>query len=410
MQLWVKIIIALILGVIVGTLLGPEARLLEPIGTIFLNLINMVIVLLILSSMTVGITSIHDPKKLGRVGFKTLFLYMVTTLLAIVIGMGCAQLFQPGAGLQLVTTAELTLKETPSIRQMLLGIFPPNPVAALAEGNVLQIIVFSLFLGVAINFAGERGRPLYHFLEALSETMFRMTSIIMEFSPYGVFAIMAGVAGAFGVAVLWPLLKFLVGYYTACALQLVFTFGGMLWFLARLDPRHFFKGMRDAISVAFSTASSSATLPVTMHCVRQNLGVSKNISNFVLPLGSTVNMNGGAIFQAMAALFIAQAYGIELDAQNLLIIVVTATLSAVGAAGVPGSGFIMLTMVFSSVGLPLEGLGILAGIDRIREMGSTVMNILGDAVCAVYVAKQEGELDERRYSHAELVELERGEL
>lgn len=406
MQLWVKIIIALILGVIVGTLLGEHGKLFEPIGTLFFKLINMVIVLLVLSSMTVGITNIHDPKKLGRVGLQTLLLYMTTTAIAVALGLFLGKLFEPGAGLHLVPSESIVLKETPSIRQMLLDIVPSNPIHALAEGNVLQIIVFSFFLGVAINFAGEKGRPLHHFLESLADTMFRMTSIIMEFSPYGVFAIMVSVAGTFGLAVLLPLLKFLGVYYLACLIHGVVVFCGMLYFLARLDPIQFFKGMRDAMSMAFSTCSSSATLPVTMHCVHHNLGVSKSMTNFVLPLGASVNTNGGAIFQSMAAVFVSQAYGIHLDLTSLATLVITATLSAIGAAGVPGSGFIMLTMVFTSVGLPIEGLAILAGIDRIREMASTVMNVLGDAVCAVYVAKREGELDERRYNHQELVELQ----
>lgn len=406
MKLWIKILIALILGVITGLMLGPNAAYLKPIGTMFLNLINMIIVLLVLSSMTVGITSIHDPQKLGRVGLKTLFLYLVTTAIAIVIGLFFANLFMPGEGLGLHSSGEINLEEPPAISSILLSIIPTNPIASLAEGNVLQIIVFAIFLGISINFAGEKGKPLLEFLESVADVMYRLTSIIMEFSPIGVFAIMASVTGSFGLSVLIPLLKFLTTYYLACGVHVVLVFIGILWGLANLSPWSFFKGMGDAIMVAFSTCSSSATLPVSMHCVQKNLGVSKNITSFVLPLGSTVNMNGAAIYQGMAAVFISQAYGIELGWQALLTIVVTATLSAIGAAGIPGTGFIMLSVVFTSVGLPIEGLALLAGIDRIREMVSTVLNILGDAVVAVYVAKQEGELDERQYNHEELVELE----
>ena len=217
---------------------------------------------------------------------------------------------------------------------------------------------------------------------------------------------MASVTGSFGLSVLVPLIKFLMTYYLACGVHVLLVFCGILWGLAKLNPWPFFRGMSDAIMVAFSTCSSSATLPVSMHCAQKNLGVSKNITSFVLPLGSTINMNGAAIFQGMSAVFIAQAYGIHLEWQALITIVVTATLSAIGAAGIPGTGFIMLSVVFSSVGLPIEGLALLAGIDRVREMVSTVLNILGDAVVAVYVAKQEGELDERQYNHEDLVELE----
>lgn len=406
MKLWLKILIALFLGVIAGIILGPHAVYLKPIGTIFLNLINMIIVLLVFSSMTVGITSIHDPKKLGRVGIKTLFLYLATTATAIVIGLFFASVFQPGLGINLPTTVTQTTPPTASITDILLSIFPSNPIAAMVEGNFMQIIVFSVFFGIAINLAGDKGKPIMDVMESLADVMYRLTAIIMEFSPIGVFAIMAWVAGSFGINILIPLLKFLLVYYLACATHVLIVFCGMLKFLARLSPWPFFRGMSDAIMMAFTTSSSSATLPVSMHCAQKNLGVSKHITNFVLPLGSTVNMNGAAIFQAMSPLFIAQAYGINLSLQSILTIVVTATLSAIGAAGVPGTGFIMLSVVVSAAGLPIEGLALLAGIDRIREMGSTVLNVLGDAVCAVYVAKQEGELDIRQYNHKELVEYE----
>lgn len=406
MKLWVKILIALLLGVGVGVILGPHAEMLKPIGTIFLNLINMIIVLLVLSSMTVGITSIHDPKKLGRIGVKTLFLYLLTTASAIFIGLVFANLFQPGIGLNLHTSVVQPVEHTSSLTEILLSVVPSNPIAAMAQGNFMQIIIFSIFLGIAINLSGAKGRPLLEFFESLADVMYRLTSIVMAFSPIGVFAIMAWVAGSFGIGVLIPLLKFLIVYYAACAAHVLIIFCGMLWGVAKLSPWPFFSGMGDAIMVAFSTCSSSATLPVSMHCAQKNLGISKNIASFVLPLGSTVNMNGAAIFQAMSALFIAQAYGINLSLQSILTIVVTATLSAIGAAGIPGTGFIMLSVVISSAGLPIEGLALLAGIDRIREMGSTVLNVLGDAVCAVVVAKQEGELDVRQYNHKELVKME----
>ena len=411
MKLWLKILIALALGLVTGLIMGPQAALFKPVGDIFLNLINMIIVLLVLSSMTVGITSIHDPKKLGRVGLKTLFLYLFTTAAAITIGLVIAKLFKPGVGLPLTRPALIDIESSaPPIGDILISIIPSNPMQSLSEGNVLQIIVFALFLGVSINFAGEKGRPLKELLESLADVMYRLTSIVMEFSPVGVFAIMASVSGTFGAAVLLPLVEFLLLYYGACLIHLIVVFLSLLWFVAKLHPWPFFRGMGDAIMMAFSTSSSSASLPVSMHCVQENLGVSKNVSNFVLPLGSTVNMNGSGIFQGMAVLFIAQAYGIELSFISLITIVLTATLSAVGAAGIPGSGFIMLSVVFQSVGLPLEGLALLAGIDRIREMGSTVMNILGDSVVAVVIARQEGELDERQYYHEELVELEGSDI
>jgi Na+/H+-dicarboxylate symporter len=404
MKLWLKILIALLLGVVTGIILGPYAIYLKPIGTIFLNLINMIIVLLVLASITTGVTSIHDPQKLGRVGVKTLLLYLATTISAILIGLVIAKIIAPGEGLNLYHADAGIMKPQTSLGDILLSIVPRNPIVSMVEGNFMQIIVFAVFLGIAINLSGPKGTPLLQFFESLADVMYRLTAIIMEFSPIGVFAIMAWVAGSFGIAVLLPLLKFLAAYYLAASIHMIFVFCGMLKFLARLSPWPFFRGMSDAIMVAFSTSSSSATLPVSMHCVQQNLGVSKNIANFVLPLGSTVNMNGAAIFQAMSAIFIAQAYNITLSWMSILTIVVTATMSAIGAAGVPGTGFIMLSVVIAAAGLPIEGIALLAGIDRIREMGSTVLNVLGDAVCAVYVAKQEGELDIRQYNHKEIVE------
>ncbi|MCB1213573.1 MAG: dicarboxylate/amino acid:cation symporter [Chlamydiia bacterium] len=402
MKLWVKILIAMLLGALTGAALREIgyvelAENFKPLGDIFLRLINMIIVLLILSSMTVGITSIHDPSKLGRVGLKTLFLYVSTTLAAIAIGMVVATVLRPGAYLQLETTQHTVAYASHSLMEMIFSMIPKNPIKAMVEENVLQIIVFSVFLGVSINFAGEKGRPLLRFLDSLAEVMYRLTSIVMEFSPIGVYGIMTWVIAVYGPAALGDLAFFLGVYVVACAIHVLLVNVGILHFLAKLNPLVFFRGMGDALITAFSTSSSSATLPVTMHCVQENLGVSKNISGFVLPLGSTVNMNGAAIYQAMCALFVAQRYGITLEPMQYGMIVFTATVSAIGAAGIPGSGFLMLSVVLGAAGLPTEGLAYLYGIDRIREMFSTMLNVLGDAVCAVYVAKQEGELNERRY-------------
>ncbi len=410
MKLWLKVLIGLVLGLVVGSAIGPKAEYLRPIGTIFLSLISMLVVLLVFSSMTVGITSIHDPKKLGRVGAKTLAIFFVTTLIAIVLGIGAAYVFKPGVGVVLPHSGPIEIHESPKISDILLSVVPNNPFASLAEGNVLQIIVFSIFLGIAINFSGEKGKPLLRVLEALAETMYRLTSIVMEFAPIGVFAIMASVAGTFGLGILIPLGKFLLTYYLACFVHLIFVEGAILLIGARLSPIPFIKGMGDAILLALSTNSSSATLPVTLHCVQANLGVSKNIASFVVPLGSTINMNGTAIFQGLTTLFVAQAYGIDLGWQALLTIVVTATLSAIGAAGIPGTGYIMLFVVLKSVGLPVEGLLIIAGIDRVREMVSTVLNVLGDAVTAVFVAKTEDELNIEQYNHAEVVGFEESDV
>lgn len=397
----------MILGVLVGAIGGPRMSILEPIGGIFLGLINMIIIPLVLASMVVGVTSIHDPKKLGRVGIRSLLMYLGTTVIAIMLGLLFAYLFKPGAGFLYKVPGHTNLVvETASPSNIFLSLVPSNPFASLASGNILQVIVFAVFLGFAINFTGEKAKPLLDFMEAVAESMYTLTGMIMELSPLAIFAIMANVTGSFGLSVLFPLLKFLTAYFFVCALHVGLVFGSILWFMAKVHPLPFFKGMYDAMLIAFSTCSSSAALPANMHCTQRNLGVSKNITSFILPLGNTVNMNGSAIFQAMAAIFISQVYGIDLSFYSLLMIVITATLSAIGAAGVPGTGFIMLSAVMVSAGLPLEGMAMLAGIDRVREMISTVVNILGDAVVAVYVAKAEGELNEKKYYHEENIQFE----
>jgi dicarboxylate/amino acid:cation (Na+ or H+) symporter, DAACS family len=411
MKLWQKILIGLFLGIIAGsqvTNFGLESytEYFRTIGDVFMNLIKMLVVLLVFSSMTVGVTSINDPKKLGRVGSKALLLYLLTTMIAIFIGLSFAYLMRPGEGVDFTVSTPINLEAAPSIVGMLTGIIPNNPVASLAEGNVLQIIVFAVFLGMAINSIGEKGKPLLKVLESLSETMFGLTTIVMEFAPYGVFAIMAWVVSSYGLKVLGSLAYFLVCNYLACLFHTVLIFGGLLIFVAKLNPWNFFKGMGDAMVLAFSTNSSNATLPVSLRCVQENLGVSKNIANFVLPLGATVNMNGAAISQAITAVFISQSYGVHLGWEAIVTIVVTATLSAIGAAGIPGTTLVMLTVVLTSVGLPLEGILLVSGVDRIREMVTTTVNILGDSVVAVYIAKTENELDLDLYNQGELVPVE----
>lgn len=405
MKLWIKILIGLFLGALVGFLLGENAIYLRPIGSLFLNAINMIIVLLIFSSMTVGITSIHDPAKLGRVGGKTVGIYLLTTALAITAGILMGFFSGLGENLHLVSQSEPAVK-TSSLSEMLLNIIPSNPIQAMAHGQILQVIVFAIFLGFAINFSGDKGQPLLKVLESTADVMYRLTSIVMAFSPIGVFGIMAWAIGTLGWALIVPLLKFLFAYYFVCLFHFLVVYGSMLHWIARLSFRQFMRGMRDAVVMAFSTGSSAATLPVAMHCLQENLGVSKNIASFVLPMGLTMNMNGTAIYQAMSALFLSQAYDLPLTASEYVVLVFTVVFSAIGTAGIPGAGLIMLSTVLSSVGLPLEGLVLLAGIDRLRDMATTVLNIMGDAAVTVLIAKKEGELNERKYTFSERVSLE----
>ena len=408
MVLWKKIFIMLFAGMVVGIasraiLGGPEGEAfvttwLKPIGSLFINLIKMLIVPLIFSSLVVGLTSMDDIKKMGRIGAKTFGIYLATTAVAITIGLGLGILLQPGAGIDLGAAVAMEAKAAPSFVQTLLNMVPRNPIDAMSKGAVLQLIVFAIFLGISINLAGEKGKPLAKVMEAVAESMYRMTDIVISFAPYGVFGLMAWVAGKFGLAALLPLGKIILGVYLGCLIHAVFTLGGTIAFVARLNPIRFFKGIVSAQAVAFTTTSSSGTLPVTMECVQKNLGVSKPLSSFVLPLGATINMDGTALYQGVAALFIAQAYGIDLTTGNYITIILTSTLASIGSAGVPGAGLIMLTLVLTSVGLPLEGIALVAGIDRILDMARTTINVTGDSMVAVLMAKSEGELDEDIYN------------
>ncbi|AFS25358.1 dicarboxylate/amino acid:cation symporter [Chlamydia psittaci] len=397
MKLWIKIFIGLFVGVTLGLILEDKAIFFKPIGDIFLNLLSMVVYPLVFCSMVLGIASISDMKKLGRIGMKSVALYLGTTCLAIIIGLCFAQFFSPGEGCDLsqnVTETHIVAPERSStyFLSLISQIFPSNPVRSFVEGNILQIIVFAIFLGIAMRLSGEQGRPVAKFIEGFSEIMLRVINMIMTFAPYGVGASMAWIAGSHGLVILWQLGKFILAYYLACLFHAVLVFGGIIRMGCKMSFSKFLSAMMDAISCAISTSSSSATLPVTMRCVSKNLGVSSEVSGFVLPLGATVNMNGTAIFQGMAAVFIAQAYNCPLPFSSLLLIVIAATFSAVGSAGVPGGGMITLGSVLASVGLPIQGIAVLAGIDRLRDIIGTPMNILGDAVVAVYVASGEGEL------------------
>lgn len=400
LKLWQKIIIALILGVITGAILGPKAEYIKPIGTLFINLIKMLIVPLIFSSLVVGICSMDDIKKMGRIGAKSFGIYLLTTAIAITIGLVLGTLLQPGAGLNMEMPATMTAaKEAPSFVQTLLNMVPKNPVAAMSSGAVLQIIVFALMLGISINLAGEKGKPVAAVFESFAEIMYKMTHIVMSFAPYGVFALMAWVAGKFGLDVLLPLGKVILGVYVGCIIHVLLTLtGGGIMLFSRLNPIRYWRGIIDAQAVAFTTTSSSGTLPVTMECARTNLGVSKPIASFVLPLGATINMDGTALYQGVAALFVAQAFNIDLSTGAYVTIILTSTLASIGSAGVPGAGLIMLSLVLTSVGLPLEGLAVIAGIDRILDMARTTVNVTGDLMVSVLIAKSEGELDEEAYN------------
>lgn len=398
MKLWVKIVLGLVLGVLFGAVAGDSAQMVKPIGDLFINCIKMLIVPLIFSSLLVGVTGMNDPKQMGRVGLKTFALYLITTAVAITIGLGIGTIFQPGKGVDLGSTATIQIKEAQPLSQTFTQLVPQNPVKAMADGNVLQIIVFAILMGLSLNFAGKKAQPVVTFFEGFAEGMYKLTAIIMELAPYGVFALMAYVSSEYGLSVLLPLIKVILGVYLGCIIHALVTLAGSIALFGKLNPMKFFNGIIDALVVAYTTASSSGTLPITIRCARRNLGVSDSISSFVLPLGATINMDGTAMYQGVAALFIAQAYGIDLTMGNYMTIILTSTLASIGSAGVPGAGLIMLTLVLNSVGLPIEGIALIAGIDRILDMARTTVNVVGDCMVTVLIAKSEGELDLKVYN------------
>ena len=395
LPLWQQILVGLVLGTLVGSLLGERAAWLAPIGDLFINAIKMLIVPLVFSTLVVGITGMRDPQAMGRIGLRTVAIYLLTTAFAIALGLLLSTLIQPGTGvsMSLGATDAPAAQDAPGLSDILVGLVPTNPVAALTDGNILQIIVFAIALGISLVLIGERGQPAIRVIDSVAEALYKLTSLIMACAPIGVFALIAVVAGQYGLSVLIPLLKVIGVVYLACILHVLLVYSGMLALLARLNPRRYLTGSLDAIVVAFSSASSAGTLPVSIRCAREKLGISQGVSGFVLPVGATINMDGTALYMGVVALFVAQLTGTDLTTTDYIMIVLTGTLASIGTAGVPGAGLIMLSIVFAQTNLPLEALGLIAGIDRILDMARTAVNVSGDLMVTTLVGKSEREID-----------------
>jgi len=393
MKLWVKVLIGFALGVIVGLIVGPPIAVVKPLGDLFIRLIKMLIVPMVFCSLVVGASSIGDLRKLGRVGAKTIGYFLATTAIAITLAIIFSIIFNPAGGY--VITSELGTYEPrpmPRITDVILEMVPTNPISAMATDNMLQIIVFALFVGIAISLIGEKGKPALNVFDSIAEIMYRIVGMVMSFAPIGVFALIAWVVGTAGAEVLLPLARVIFVVYFVNILHAIVVYSGAVRIFAGMSPIQFFRGFFEATMVAFSTCSSSATLPISMRLAQDNLGVPKEIASFVQPLGATINMDGTAIYQGVCAVFIANVFGIELGFSQYIMIIIAATLASIGTAGVPGAGMIMLSLVLETVGLPLEGILLVAGIDRILDMIRTSMNVTGDAAGAVVVAATEGEL------------------
>ncbi|MCJ1962009.1 dicarboxylate/amino acid:cation symporter [Novosphingobium mangrovi (ex Hu et al. 2023)] len=393
--LWQRVIAALVLGIAVGIWWGPEAASIKWIGDFFIKSVKMLVVPLIFFSLVSGVTAIGDLRKLGAVGGRAMLLFVVTGQIAVWMGLFLGSMLKPGEGLD---TSRLELGTVPPPNEttavdMILSMIPESPVRVMADAQVLPLIVFAMLIGVGILMAKEEGHPLIKIFDAGSVVMQKVTMIVMELTPFGVFALMAWVAGTLGQDALIALAKLVGLNYLGCILIIVGIYGAMIHFLARLPVHDFFRGIVDAMAVSYSTASSNATLPVTMRCTERNLGVSNAVASFVVSLGATINMNGTAMYLGLATLFGAQVFGVELDWGAYFLISILSTLGAVGAAGIPGAGLIMMALVFGAVGVPLETIALVAGVDRIMDMMRTTTNVSGDAAVATTVAVMTGEID-----------------
>lgn len=402
MSLTVKIVWAMLIGASLGILINLFLAdvswvqnnlvdgLLRVIGDIFVAALKMMVVPLVFVSLVVGVTALGDVRALGRISAKALLLYLFTTAMAISIALALAIVVDPGQGVDASSnTAAFEPKEAPSLSQVLIDMVPTNPIAAMADGNMLQIIVFALLFGVAITLAGKGGQQVMDFFHGLDKVIMEMVGIVMALAPYGIFALITRTFASQGMDIILPLLSYFLVVVGALLLHAVGTFSLLLRLLGGLNPLTFFKKVRPAMLFAFSTASSSATIPVTLKTVEENLGVKNKIASFTVPLGATINMDGTAIMQGVATVFIANVYGIDLSTGDYLTVILTATLASIGTAGVPGVGLIMLAMVLEQVGLPIEGIALIIGVDRLLDMMRTSINVAGDATVSCLIAKSE---------------------
>ncbi|WP_210610652.1 dicarboxylate/amino acid:cation symporter [Priestia flexa] len=401
-SLLTQVLVAFVVAVALGLIFGDKMSVVQPLGDLFLRLIKFIMAPLILTTLIVGVTSLQDTKQLFSMGGRTIVFYLFTTLIAVTIGIVYAVILAPGTGanVSLPQGATVPSGEAPTITETLLNMIPENPFAALMEGNILQIIFMAIAIGLGILFVGEPARPVQKLFESFSTIMFKITSGIMVIAPIGIFGMVAPIIGEYGLAVLAPLAKVIIAVALGCLTQLLVAYSLAVKGFAGMSPFTFLKGIAPAGLVAFSTASSGATLPVSMKNVQENLGVSKETASFVLPLGATMNMDGSAIYQGVAALFIAQFYGIDLGMSEILLIMFTTTIASIGTAGVPGAGMIMLTMVLAAVNLPVEGIALIAAVDRILDMFRTSVNIVGDAAASVVVDSYEKKSKEKARKQA----------
>jgi len=364
------------------------------VGKIFVSTLKVLVVPLVLVSLVCGASGLGSGKQLGRLGGKTIGLYLLTTAIAITLAMLTALMIEPGVGIDVTATAAVKVNESTAFTQVLINIFPSNPIDAMAQGNMLQIIVFAVLLGLAINHSGDAGQRIRANFEDWNQIILNLVTMLMKLAPIGVFALVFNLFSDKGLGTIADLAVYFATVVGVLIVHGALVYSGLLLLLARVSPVTFLKKMRNVQLFAFSTASSNATLPITMRTVEKRLGVDNKVASFSVPLGATLNMDGTAIMQGVATVFIAQAYGIDLTAFDLLAVVATATLASIGTAGVPGVGLVMLSMVLTQVGLPVEGIALIYGVDRLLDMLRTAVNVTGDAAVSCIVARSEDQFDQ----------------
>lgn len=401
-----QIVIAMLAGIVLGVVLNRLGTadwvqlvlvdgLLYVVGSVFVAALKMMVVPLVFVSLVAGVTSLSDLNALGRIGIKSLALYLATTAIAVTIALTLAGIVGPGQGFNAGSTAaSFSGKPAPALTQVLIDMVPTNPIAAMAEGNMLQIIVFALLFGVAVTMSGARGRHVLNFFGDLDVVIMHMVEWIMRLAPYGVFALITRTFASQGLDILLPLAAYFFTLTGALAIQVFGVYPLLLKLLASLNPLTFLRKMRDPAAFAFSTASSGATIPVTLRTVEYKMGVKNSVASFTIPMGATINMDGTAMMQGVATVFIANVYGIHLGVTDYLLVVLTATLASIGTAAIPAVGLVTLTMVLGQVGLPVEGIALIIGVDRLLDMMRTVTNVTGDCAVSCIVAKSEKALDQ----------------
>lgn len=408
-QIFVGLVLGAVVGLFINALSLNEISFVKTVlndglfyagGQIFIRALQMLVVPIVLVSLVCGTAGLGDLRKLGRIGVKTIVLYLVTTAIAISIGLITAYLVGPGRGFKLHTATDFQAVEAPPLVETFINIVPKNPIEALASANMLQIIFFAILLGLAMTLAGKKGESILKIFEDLNDVVMKIVSIVIRFSPIGVFCLIAKVFADQGFSAILPLAKYFFTILFVLFFHLFITYPSLLKLLSGLNPVIFFQKFYEVMFFAFSTSSSNATIPVTLETVERRLGVNNTVASFTVPLGATINMDGTAIMQGVATVFVAQAYGIDLSFTQYLMVILTATLASIGTAGVPAVGLIMLSMVFKQVGLPIEGVGLIMAVDRLLDMVRTSVNVAGDATVSCIVAKSEKQLDEACYYEA----------